>query len=194
MDLDRLIAEYGLWAVGLGAGIEGETVALLGGVMAHRGLIPLLPTILAACLGSFVADQVFFATGRIFRQHRYVRRAQSQPAFARALSAFNRHPILFCFAFRFLYGLRIASPLAIGTTTLASSRFFVLNAAAALLWSMAFVCIGYFFGQTIEIAFGHARKAEHLLAPVLMFAVLIGLTVHLFKRRWALMERIDQRA
>ncbi|BBC71811.1 membrane protein [Altererythrobacter sp. B11] len=171
MQLEELLARYGLWALGLGAGFEGETVTVLGGLMVHRGLFPFLPAVLAASLGSFLADQTFFTIGRHFRNAAYVRKMSARPAFLRALAVFERHPVGFVFAFRFLYGLRTISPLAIGTTKLRASRFMAINAAAALLWGTCFVSLGYLFGQGIEAMFGRVRSVETLLAPLAAIAI-----------------------
>lgn len=160
MQLEQLLSHYGLWGVGAGAGLEGETATVLGGVLVHRGLLSFLPTVLAAALGSFLADQIFFGLGRRFRDTAYVQKARHRPAFARALAFFERHPVGFVFAFRFLYGLRTITPLAIGTTNFPAAQFAAINAAAALLWGALFVSVGYFFGQAIEGLFGTARLAE----------------------------------
>lgn len=183
MNLEHLIAGYGLWAVGLGAAIEGETVVILGGIMVHRGVLAFLPAILVASLGSFLADQIFFTLGRRFRDHSYVRRVQARPAFQRALGAFERYPILFVFAFRFLYGLRTISPLAIGTTSLPATRFLLINALAALVWATVFISLGYLFGQAIEAMFGRVRAVEHILLPLVAIALICGLAIHLIRSR-----------
>lgn len=169
--LEEFLARYGLWALGIGAGLEGETATVLGGIMAHHGLFPFLPAVLAASLGSFLADQTFFAIGRHFRDAGFVRRVSAKPAFRRALVVFEQHPVGFVFVFRFLYGLRTVSPLAIGTTTLRASRFMAINAAAALLWGTCFVTLGYLFGHGIEAMFGRVRSLEMLLVPL---AALVG--------------------
>ena len=106
MHLEQFLSQYGLWALGLGAGFEGETVTVLGGVMVHRGLFSFIPAVLAAALGSFLADQLFFAIGRHFRDATYFRKARERPAFGRALTVFERYPVGFVFVFRFLYRLR----------------------------------------------------------------------------------------
>ena len=51
--------------------------------------------IAAAALGSFIADQIFFALGRRFRDHRYVRRVQQKAAFRRAIDVpgYDRIPL-----------------------------------------------------------------------------------------------------
>lgn len=183
MNLDSLIASYGVWALGLGAGIEGETVVILGGLMVHRGLLSFMPAVAAAAISSFIADQLFFTLGRRFRDHRFVKRTQARPVFARALAAFDRHPTLFVFGFRFIYGLRTVSPLAIGTTTLSAGRFLAINAVAAAVWSLTFITIGLLFGQSVEKLFGRFRGIEHLLLPVVGVAAVLALAIHLYRRR-----------
>jgi membrane protein DedA with SNARE-associated domain len=181
--IEALLAQYGVLALFIGAGIEGETVVVLGGVMVHRGIIPFVPAAAAAAMGSFVADQIFFSLGRRFRGHRFVRRLQASPAFSRAIAAFDKRPTLFVFGFRFLYGLRTVSPIAIGTTRLPVSRFITSNALAALVWGLMFVTLGYFFGQAVEAAFGRVRDLSHVLLPILAVLLIVGGTIHLVRRR-----------
>ena len=183
MMLETLVARYGLIALFLGAGIEGETIVILGGIMVNRGSLPLLPAIAAAAAGSFVADQIFFALGRRFRDHRFVRRIRERPAFARALATFERRPTAFVFAFRFLYGLRTVSPVAIGTTHLPTARFMAVNAASALLWGTMFVCAGALFGHAIEAAFGRIRPLEHVLIPAAVIILLLAVGLRWWRRR-----------
>lgn len=171
--LETLLARYGVLALFVGAGLEGETVVVIGGLLAHRGLITPAEAIAATAAGSFLADQFFFALGRRFRDHLWVRRVAARPTFARALAAFERRPTAFVLAFRFLYGLRVVSPLAIGTTRLPAWRFVPLNAIAALAWAALFTTLGYVFGHGVEAAFGRLRPVEH----VLLIGLAAGLTV-----------------
>lgn len=187
MTLEAIIAQYGTLAVGIGAGIEGETVLVLGGIAVHRGLIGYAGTILAGAAGSFLWDQSLFAIGRRFRDGPRVQRWTRKPAYARALAAFERHPSLFVFAFRFIYGMRTVSPLAIGTSTLPIRRFVAINALAALVWSAVFVTLGYVSGHAIEAAFGRIRPFAHVLIPVALAALALGFAA----RAW-LHRRRDQ--
>ncbi|MBB5711984.1 DedA family protein [Sphingomonas xinjiangensis] len=169
----------------LGAGIEGETIVLIGGTMVHHGLLPFWPAAAAAAGGSFIADQLFFLLGRRFRDRPFVQRMQTRPAFVRALRIFERHPAMFVFAFRFLYGLRTVSPIAIGTTQLPARTFLFLNAAAAIVWGTVFVGLGYWFGEAIETAFGRVRDAGLVILPVLGAGGAIALIVYLLHRRYS---------
>lgn len=183
MTIEALVARYGLGALLLGAGIEGETVVVLGGIMVQRGTLPFAGAILAAAAGSFIADQLFFAAGRRFRDHPRVRRWRAKPAFARALVAFERHPTLFVFAFRFLYGLRTVSPVAIGTTQLPLARFMLLNGAAALLWAVTFVSIGYWFGHGLSELIGRWLPSWDLLVAGGVAILLLGGMTWWWRRR-----------
>lgn len=135
MSIETLIAQYGLAAIFLGAGLEGETAVVTGGVLAHQHLLPLWGTAAAAVGGSFAADQVFFLAGRRYRDTARVRKIAAKPAFAKALDTLERHPTIFILGFRFLYGLRTVSPIAIGTSHVPARTFLLLNAVAAAVWA-----------------------------------------------------------
>lgn len=173
MTLELVIMRYGLVALFVGAAIEGETVAVIGGMLAHQHLIPLSGAMSVAAAGSFAADQLLFLAGRRFRDHPRVRRIASRPGFTKAMAAFERHPIGFAFLFRFVYGLRTVSPLAIGTSSLPTRTFVVINAVAALVWGIAFTGIGYLFGHGIERLFGKFHSVEHILIVVLATALML---------------------
>lgn len=183
MTVEHLIAEYGLVGLFLGAGFEGETVTVIGGLMAHRGLLAFWPAVVAASAGSFVADQLFFLIGRRFRGHGFVRRAQTRPTFAKAIATFDRYPIAFTFAFRFIYGLRTVSPIAIGTTRLRATTFIAVNAVAAAVWGLLFVSLGYWCGQAVEAMFGRIHRVEPLLGGAVAVALVIGFVLHRIRTR-----------
>ncbi len=176
MTIEALIARYGLAAIFVGAGVEGETSVIAGGVLAHRHLVPLWGAALAAALGSCVADQLFFAAGRYFRDNRRVRAMSERPAFAKALVTLERHPVLFVLGFRFLYGLRTVSPMAIGTTAIRTRTFLLLNALAAAIWGVLFTGIGYAFGGGIEELFGGFLSAGRLI-PIATGVIVLLVTV-----------------
>lgn len=150
ISLAPLIARYGVLAIFVGAGVEGEAVVVSGGVLAHKGLLPFWQVAVAAAAGSFLADQIWFFAGRFSRDRPWVRRLTARPAFSRALELLERHSIGFILAFRFIYGMRTVSPIAIGTSKVPIRRFLLFNAIAAALWGPAIAGIGLGLGQAIE--------------------------------------------
>jgi membrane protein DedA with SNARE-associated domain len=182
MVIEGLIARYGLAAIFIGAGVEGETSVIAGGVFAHKLFFPLWAAVAAAATGSFVADQLFFYAGRHYREHRLVRRMAGKPAYATAMRKLEQHPTAFILGFRFLYGLRTVSPMAVGTSHVKARTFLLLNAIAAAIWAILFTGIGYGFGGPIERAFRRSGLMEHV--PLALTAVVMALIVISQIVRW----------
>lgn len=187
MTIETILLRYGLVAVFLGAGIEGETVVVLGGLLAHRGVIDPVAAAVAASAGSFLADQLFFLAGRHFREAPWMQRILARPAFAKAMERLERHPTAFVLSFRFLYGLRTVSPAAAGTSALSARRFMILNCIAAAIWGPLFTGIGYVFGDAVESVFGRLRSVEHLVFAGL--AVVTTCLVFVAAGRWWMARR-----
>jgi membrane protein DedA with SNARE-associated domain len=181
-----LVQHYGPWAVALGAGFEGETAAIAGGVMAQRGLMPVWAAFLASSAGAVFADQIFFLLGRRFRDRPFVARARQRPAFARAVGFIERYPTAYILVFRFLYGLRTVSPIAIGLTRIDHRRFIALNIVAALIWSAVFTAIGYRFGPVVDRLLARLLpyKTELLIAvPTVGACILLWVLWRRHRRR-----------
>ena len=186
MTLDGLVQHYGLVALLVGAGLEGEAVVVAGGLLAHQGLFPLPAAMAAAACGSFAADQGWFAAGRRLRDRAWVRRLREKAAFAKALQLLERYPRGFIFAFRFIYGFRTVSPIAIGTTAVKARTFLIVNAIAAVVWAVTFTAVGYLFGREFEAWMGrlhpHGAKLWWIVGG-LVAAGLIVAALHWFRTR-----------
>lgn len=181
-ELHQFIADYGLWAVFGGTFLEGESVVVFAGFLAHQRLLHLPSVMLCAFAGSFLADQLLFYLGRRYRDHRFVRRICEKPAFGKALAAIDRYPHGFILALRFLYGLRTVGPVALGVSRVSPLRFLALNAIAAAVWAVCFSLLGYAFGQTIESMLGRLHGVETKLAVAAAIGVFIWLAYHLYAR------------
>lgn len=180
-DIEGWIAHYGLIAIIVGAALEGETVAMIGGMSAHRGLFA-LPAVWAAVLaGTLIADQGLFYAGRLLKDRPQVLKLRSTRRFQKAQSLFERHPQKFVMLFRFFYGMRTVSPMLIGTSGFAPVRFALLNLVAAILWSGLFVGLGFVFGLGIEELLDR-MPAFHQWLPYLLIPVAVGLLWKLFVR------------
>lgn len=169
--MEHLILRFGVIAILLGAGIEGEPFALAGGVLAHRHWLPLSVALGAAIAGSCLVDQGWFHLSRHFRASRLVRRVGRRPAFARALGLIERHPVWFVLLFRFAYGLRAVAPVAIGASRLPAGLFVPLNIVAATAWGSLFTLLGYRLGPTFEAA--EARHGGGLALATIAFSALV---------------------
>jgi membrane protein DedA with SNARE-associated domain len=157
--MEEFLRQYGPIGIFLGAGFEGQTAVIVGGLLARQQILALSLVLASATAGSWLVDQLLFVAGRRFRTHRWVARATEQPAFARALRFIERYPISYTLAFRFIYGLRVASPIAIGVSQVPTWRFTVLNILGAAIWATAFTMAGFIFGEAVHNVFGHGHHA-----------------------------------
>ena len=179
MSLHQLIQHYGAIGVGLGGAIEGESAVVIGGAIARTGAFSPWWAALAAFIGAFVSCQTFFLVGRSQRDHKLVHRIVEKPVFARALGMIERHPRLFCFGFRFIYGFRVVGPLAISMSHVRARDFAVLQLFSAMIWGPGLVWLGYAFGTQIV---GIVRL---LLTPAhALLAAMLGMTALLLFVEW----------
>ena len=182
--LQSLIAIYGPAVIFAGTFLEGETIVVVAGFLAHQG--DLDPFVVAACafLGSFLGDQVWFYIGRHFSTFRPVRAIMAKPIFGKALSMIEAHPRKFILTFRFVYGIRNVSPVAIGISAVPSRQYFVFNAIAAIVWAGTFTTAGYYFGTAIETFFGSVHAIEQKILFGAAIAVGVYVAFHLGWRLW----------
>ena len=169
MSLESLVEHFGLPLLFIGAGTEGEAVAVTGGLLAHRGVLPLWQVGLCVFGGSLVQGQLLFLMGRHMGHNAWVARLLNSPACVKLFAVIERHPERLILSFRFLFGLRTLSPLVIGASRVLGLTFFMLNIGGALIWAAAFIALGFVFGASVEHLFG--RLPAHLHYGV---AVLFG--------------------
>lgn len=146
MAIEQLIATYGPLAILLGAAFEGQTAVVIGGALAHHGVLSLMVVFAAGALGSGVLDHLLFVLGRSFRHTAFVQRFIARPGFTKTLGLIERYPNSFILSFRFIFGLRAAGPVAVGVSKVSHTRFAILNALGSLIWSGVFAGLGYVLG------------------------------------------------
>jgi len=180
--MEELIGQWGYPAILLGTFFEGETVLVLGGFAAHQGFLRLDLVMACAFIGSFCGDQLWFWIGRRFGRRWLDAHPGKAPAIERVSRMLDRWGAWFVLSFRFLYGLRSVSPVAIGLSSISALRFAVLNLVAAAVWSVSVGALGYFGGNAVEAVLGRLQYWEHRLLAALAIA-LAGYGVHLLVRR-----------
>ncbi|AIX74362.1 MAG: DedA family protein [Mixta calida] len=183
-DINQLIEQYGYLAVVIGCIAEGETFALLGGVIAHEKLLRYSGVVLAVALGGFLGDQLLFWIGRRFGTRILRRFKKHQGKLKRANSMIRRHPVLFIIGVRFMYGFRTIGPIIIGASRLRPMKFLIFNAIGAFLWAVIFVTLGYFAGEMIA---PWLHRLDHHLKHLLWLvgAALLVLLLRMAFRHWS---------
>jgi membrane protein DedA with SNARE-associated domain len=189
MNPTELIEHYGYLAVLVGTFLEGETILVLGGYMAHRGLLHLEGVMLAALLGSTAGDQLAYFLGRTGGAPFIEKRPRLQARLGRVRVLLERHRVPVMLGFRFLYGLRNATPLVIGVSGVKPGVFLPLNVAGAALWAVLVGLAGYSFGVAIEAFIDDLQRYELWVLGGVAAVALPLLAWHLWRRTRALSKR-----
>lgn len=169
--IHNLIEQYGLFAIFLGCVAEGESAAIAGGFFAHQRVLVGWQVVLAAFVGSFLGDTLFFLVGKYFSTSQFVQKLQRQPAFAYACRMVRSYPTPYVLLNRYVYGFRLIGGVVAGLSDIGFLKFTALNGIAAAIWACLFVTIGYVFGAGAEQVIG-ASFAQH---ERLIFGVCLSL-------------------
>ena len=165
----ELIETYGYLAVFIGAFFEGETVLIIAGFLASNGHLDLASVILFGFLGGLAGDQLYFYIGRARGRPLIERRESWRPRTQRIEQILARHGTLLMLGYRFMYGLRLVTPLVLGAFGVPRLRFLAFNLINAAVWSALISGLGYGFGEVVAQMFTHVRHYE------LAFVVLLAL-------------------
>lgn len=174
--IEVLLAQYGLVAVFIGTFFEGEVVVIAGGLLARLGFLPLPWVLVTAFVATFLGDQFFFYLGRkkgtAFLEKRGRKHWRKRAEKVHDLIHNHQNKILF--GYRFLYGLRIPTLFAIGTSELSTRKFVFLNLINSILWACLFVFGGYFFGDLFTLIIDNIKAYEgELFIGVAVIAVIV---------------------
>lgn len=183
ISIELLTIHYGYIALIIGTILEGETVLVIGGFLAYLGYLNFYLLIALAYIASIATDQGFFCLGRfkgqaLIEKHRFLRRR-----FIWIHSLLEKHETKAIFLFRFLYGCRAAMAAVIGTSKIKAKKFFIVNAASGLIWSILFASIGYFVGTAAGALIGRIRHYEkEIILAILILSVLFWSVDFIIKR------------
>jgi membrane protein DedA with SNARE-associated domain len=137
----------------VGALFEGESVLLSAALVAHQGHLSLPLIILAGWCGGVLGDQFFFFLGYFRGRSIVQRRKKWAEGIDYAAGIVGKHGLLVIVGFRFLYGLRMVIPFALGCLGISKKCFLILNALGALVWATSFTLCGYFLSAGLTIVF-----------------------------------------
>ena len=181
--MDDLIARFGYFAVFVGSFLEGETVLALAGLAAQHGYLSFVAVIAVGAAGGFLGDQLFFFIGRRYGERILARFPAVAAKAPRVRMLLQRWDMAAVILIRFIYGLRIAGPIVIGSCGISAWRLALLNLAGALIWAPLIAGIGYLGGEAIERWIGHLLHVEIAVLMAAILAVTVGWLVLQARRR-----------
>jgi membrane protein DedA with SNARE-associated domain len=188
----HLIARFGyvgiacLLALGIvGAPVPDETLLAFSGYLVCRGDLALVPTLVAAFLGSALGITLSYALGRTLGQYlleRYGRYVHLTPERLERAHAWFERLGKWALAFGyFVPGLRHLTAYAAGATRLEPWEFAVFAYSGGLAWSSLFVVLG----DTVCERWPQivAQIQRHVALASVLAVVMVAASVAL-RRRW----------
>lgn len=191
MNLEHLIAQYGLAAVLIGSAIEGDFTLILAGVFAHLGYFPFPLALAAGVLGSYVGDFAWYLLGRLrgprFRAGRLYQRVG--PRIERLAHRLGAAQLI---AARFVYGTKAASMVFWGLHGMPVVRFAIVDAIACVIGALVFAGLGYGVSGSATVLLGHVRRVQFWLLGALVVGAVLVVLIHFAAKRELHLEDADQ--
>lgn len=143
----------------LGLVAPGETVIVLCGFYAYRGVLDPWAVGAVSIAGAILGDQVGYLLGRTYG-HGLIRRFGKYMLFdvKRLLATeryYARHGGKTVFIGRFTSILRSFGPVVAGISRMPYATFLRWSVISCIIWGAAFTVLGYFFGKSWEVIDGY---------------------------------------
>jgi membrane protein DedA with SNARE-associated domain len=178
---------FGETAVFLGFVIPGETAAVLGGVLASRGHVPLPLLIVVVVAAAVTGPMVGYEIGRHLGG-RLIAARRMRPVAAgmdRAQAVLRRRGGLAVLLGRFVAVLRALMPAVAGTARMPYRTFLLYNALGGVIWGAGYCLLGYAAGSAYAAI---ERTVGTGVAVLLAVAVLAAVAF------WAIRRHRRERA
>lgn len=156
----------------LGLIVPGESLVLVGGFFAARGLLDIGDLIVVVGAGAVLGDSVGYEMVRhlgrswLLRYGRWVGLRAVHLEHADAF--FARHGGKTVFFGRFVGFLRALAPFVAGASGMRYAGFLLYNALGGLIWATSFVLLGYFLGASWQKAERWIGRASAIVGGALL--------------------------
>ncbi len=169
MRLEAFLSQYGAVALFFLATVEGDVSLVVGGVLAHLGILGLPQVILAGSLGNLAGDLGWYAVGHHLRERIRTSRLYQRvgPRIERLAARLGPWQLL---AARVIYGTRNASMVFWGQYGLPLRRFIPIDALGCVIACTGFAFAGYLLGHGTASITGEVKRLERLLLVAILLA------------------------
>jgi membrane protein DedA with SNARE-associated domain len=182
MLLEDVVSTYGYAGVVIGTFLEGETILILGAFAANLGYLSLEWVMVSGFLGGIFGDQLYFYLGHFQGRRLLERRPRWKLKTDRVLDLMARHQTMLILGFRFVYGIRIITPLLIGASRIKPLYYLLLDGIGVAVWATLITYLGYLFGSTLEIIIGDIKQYEFIVIGIIAAVGALVWAIRFIKR------------
>jgi membrane protein DedA with SNARE-associated domain/membrane-associated phospholipid phosphatase len=176
----------------LGFIVPGESMVVIAGLLASRGVLDLGDVIWVASFGAVAGDTVGYFIGYRFGEGLFLKYGRylliKKEYLDEAKKFFDKHGGKTVFFGRFMAWLRAFAPAIAGISKMRYPKFLLFNVAGGIVWATTFSVLGYFVGNSWDII-------KIYLGRLGIFAFIIGaIIIYLYflftKRRRLIKEKV----
>lgn len=169
----------------IGLPVPDETLLTLSGYLIYKGHLHIIPTFLAAYLGSICGISISYAIGKTFGRPVLIKYGKflhiDENRLERVHHWFEKIGRWTLFIGYFIPGVRHITAIFAGISELEMWEFGLFAYSGAFVWTTTFLSIGYFFGDHWErILF----SIEKNIVTISIFTVLILIVFYIVKKIW----------
>jgi len=169
--------------------LEGEIFLLVAGSLVHFGILAFWPLVLAAILGTWSSDILWYEIGRRYGEkivQRFGRWFFLTPErFLKIKKVIILRGNWLILASKFSYGLNHTFMLAAGTVKFDFRQFLKYQFSVSILWVLAFISLGRFFASSLAAVEKDIKFVGlAMLGIIVVFWVLKKLFVRSFLRKF----------
>lgn len=183
MNLEQYVVDYTYVVAFLAAIIEGEMILLAVGAAAALTDLSLSMIILISFVGAALHDQTLFYVGRYFGHPLFHRYPLLREKVHRIFTLIEKYDIWFILGFRFVYGVRTVTPIALGLTHISQIKYTGFTLFSAFVWAAIIVSIGYFGADIGVMIFENFADYQKYILAGLAALVGVAVCIYLWRRR-----------
>lgn len=187
--LKSLLAEYGyiiVFVAGLcealpllGLLVPGQAIIILAGAAAASGLLDVRILILVAIPAGIIGDGLGYHLGRAYGREFLLKYGPKvkieEKHLAKTDALFSRFGPFALVVARFTFVTRAIGPLLAGISRMKPGTFWAYNVLGAILWSVGYTLLGYFFGVSY-------LALESRLGRILTISAIVAVGIYLLYR------------
>ena len=155
--MTELLLSYRYVIVFLGSIFEGDATLLCASFLARREVMSFGAVLATAAAATTLFNELVFYVSRKKGKAFLQKRMDRHPRYQRVQRWVLRRSIVLLLFSRYIFGLRMAIPMACGATGMRAVTFSFVNIAGAVLWVVPVGLVGYFVGNAVE-AFWHEMR------------------------------------
>jgi len=167
-DIFSSIETYGYIILFLYSFGGGMVALIAAGVLSYAGKLDLTTSLAVAFLANTLGDMLLFYMGRYNKEQimPYVHKHKRKLALSHILM--KKHGWVIVFLQKYIYGVKTLIPIAIGLTKYNQNKFFILNIAAAFLWTLVIGLTSFYSGEAVMKLVDIISEKPYI-APMILF-------------------------